>query len=64
MIERPKTMPAAGEVAPFDAGWLAHELGFDRETVRLLAADPGWALLGYDGRAALAASPAAEETQP
>lgn len=47
---RPDSVPKLGEIEPFDAGWNAHEIGLDRDTVRVLAADPGWALLGYDAR--------------
>jgi hypothetical protein len=56
VVERTEGMPAEGVVAPFDAGWYAHEIGLDRDTVRVLAADPGWALLGYDCRAQLSQS--------
>lgn len=49
-VERPPAVPEAGAVAPFDAGWEAHHAGLERETVRVLAADPGWALLGWDAR--------------
>lgn len=56
VVERTEAMPAEGVIAPFDAGWHAHEIGLDRDTVRILAADPGWALLGYDSRAAVAAT--------
>jgi hypothetical protein len=56
MIERPAAAPREGEVAAFDAGWNAHEVGLERETVRVLAAGPGrdWALLAWDTREALA----------
>lgn len=49
-VERPRSVPAVGVVPAFDAGWNAHEKGLSRETVRVLAADPGWALLGWDTR--------------
>jgi hypothetical protein len=54
--DRPPSVPKEGEIAPFDAGWHAHEVGLDRDTVRVLAADPGWALLGYDAREKVTAS--------
>jgi len=63
VIERTDAMPAEGLIEPFDAGWHAHEIGLGRKTVALLSADPGWALLGYDCRALLAARSAPEETQ-
>lgn len=49
-IERPDACPREGQIEPFDAGWNAHEVGLSRETVRVLASDPGWALLGWDIR--------------
>jgi hypothetical protein len=50
VYERPSACPREGQIEPFDAGWHAHEVGLARETVRVLAADPGWALLGWDSR--------------
>lgn len=52
-IERPDSVPREGEIGAFDAGWNAHEVGLERETVRLLSQPDalGWALLGYDTRA-------------
>jgi hypothetical protein len=52
---RTDAMPKVGQIEPFDAGWNAHALGIARETVRVLAADPGWALLGWDCRQSLLA---------
>lgn len=49
-VERPASVPAEGVIEPFDAGWDGHRMGLARETVQLLAADPGWALLGWDTR--------------
>lgn len=51
LLPRPISVPKEGEVPSFDAGWNAHQIGISRESVRVLAADPGWALLGYDARA-------------
>lgn len=59
-VQRPNAAPADGVVPAFDAGWYAHEVGLDRETVIVLAADRDWALLGWDSRQ-LALSP---EGQP
>lgn len=53
-LARPEACPKPGQVEPFDAGWNAHEVGLSRRTVELLAADKGWALLGYDTRALVA----------
>jgi len=50
LLPRPASVPKPGEVESFDAGWNAHEIGLSRDTVRFLAVDPGWALLGYDSR--------------
>lgn len=52
-IERTVACPAPGVVPAFDAGWDAHAAGLERETVRVLAASPEWALLGWDIRQAL-----------
>lgn len=49
-LERPRSVPAPGEIAPFDSGWDAHRIGLERQTVEALAADKGWALLGWDAR--------------
>lgn len=61
--ERPDSVPAEGVIEPFDAGWNAHRVGLDRRSVEVLAADPGWALLGYDTRA-LIADRAEQEPRP
>ncbi len=55
-ITRPRSCPAPGVIPAFDAGWNAHRIGLDRETVAALTAGDGkrWALLGYDIRAELA----------
>jgi hypothetical protein len=55
IIERPQSVPREGQVPAFDAGWNAHRLGLERETVRVLtpASGRGWALLGWDVRAKL-----------
>lgn len=53
-IVRPSSVPAEGEVEPFDAGWDSHAMGLARATVELVSAEPRWALLGYDCRAQLA----------
>lgn len=50
IIERPRSCPERGKVPPFDAGWDAHEIGLRRDTVRTFAADPAWAILGWDAR--------------
>jgi len=52
MIERPRSCPEPGVILAFDAGWNAHELGMDRDTVLVLTDPSGlkWALLGYDIR--------------
>lgn len=52
-IERPPSVPAEGVIEAFDAGWRAHEVGLDRETVRVLSSTEyvrGWALLAWDVR--------------
>lgn len=49
-VPRPAAAPVEGLIEPFDAGWNAHRVGIERETVEVLAADPGWALLGWDMR--------------
>ena len=51
-VLRPSSVPKAGVIEAFDAGWNAHEIGLDRETVDVLAHPSGrsWALLGYDSR--------------
>jgi hypothetical protein len=48
-------MPKEGQIEAFDAGWHAHEIGFERNTVILLAQPSalGWAVMGYDCRAKL-----------
>ena len=54
-IERPASVPQFGTVPAFDAGWEAHEVGLERETVEVLS-NPGnraWELLGWDIREAL-----------
>ena len=45
-------MPKEGVVPAFDAGWNAHEVGLERETVSVLAHPTGreWALMGWDCR--------------
>lgn len=53
-IERTAACPQPGVIPAFDAGWNAHEIGLERETVRVLSASPEWALLGYNIRAKLA----------
>lgn len=58
---RPRSCPAEGVVPAFDAGWYAHEIGLDRETVEMLAADPEWSLLGWNARRSAAAVPKDEE---
>lgn len=60
-IQRPPAAPKEGQVEPYDAGWHAHEIGLSRETVAVVAADPGWALLGYDTRAAVVLADGAEQ---
>lgn len=52
-VTRTDAMPREGLVEPFDAGWNAHEVGLDRETVEVLSQPDArkWALLGYDCRA-------------
>lgn len=54
-VVRPPSVPKEGDVPAFDAGWEAHEIGLARDTVAALAAEPRWALLGYDCRAEMAA---------
>ena len=51
VYEYPTACPKRGTVAPFDAGWDAHEVGLERRTVEALSPDRGWALLGWDARA-------------
>ena len=60
-LERPPACPREGQIEPFDAGWHAHEVGISRETVRVLAADPRWALLGWDARALVASRADSQE---
>ena len=50
VAERPPSVPAPGVVPAFDAGWDANALEIERETVAAVAADPRWALLGWDCR--------------
>lgn len=54
VVERTASVPAPGVIPAFDAGWNAHEVGLEHETVRVLSASPNWALLGYDTRRQLA----------
>ena len=63
LIVRPTACPREGQIKPFDAGWHAHEVGLSRETVRVLAADPGWALLGWDTRNLVAAAVPSREPE-
>lgn len=49
-VQRSPAMPPEGVIPPFDAGWEAHALGLERRTVEVLAADPRWAVLGWDCR--------------
>jgi len=51
-IERGSSMPKEGVVPAFDAGWNAHEVGLERNTVSVLAHPTGreWALMGWDSR--------------
>lgn len=51
---RPRSCPREGSIPAWDAGWNAQRIGLARETVRVVADDPTWALLGYDVRAVLA----------
>jgi hypothetical protein len=66
-VSRPSSVPAVGQVPAYDAGWNAQEIGLERETVRVLTppSGRGWALLGWDTRAALdprdSPSPASSE---
>ena len=55
-IVRPPSLPVEGQIDAFDAGWDAHATGLERETVEVLVplSGLGWALLGWDARAALA----------
>jgi hypothetical protein len=54
-VGRPDACPKEGQVESFDAGWNAHKVGLGRKTVEVLSPDRGWALLGYDTRAMVAA---------
>lgn len=49
-LERPRGCPRPGVVPSFDAGWDAHRMGLSRATVEAVAADKGWATLGWDAR--------------
>ena len=49
-IERPASCPPEGQFEAFDAGWNAHEVGISRESTRVLAANPRWAVLAWDIR--------------
>lgn len=52
-VERPRSVPAEGEIEAFDAGWNGHRVGLGRRSVELFTPASGrpWALLGYDTRA-------------
>jgi hypothetical protein len=57
LIARPDSCPRPGVIEAFDAGWNAHEVGLERETVAVFAADPAarpWALMAWDVRQKLA----------
>ena len=56
-LARPSSVPAEGQVPAFDAGWNAHRLGLERETVEVLSHPGGreWALMGWDVRAKIEA---------
>ena len=60
-LERPASCPKQGAVPAFDAGWNAYEVGLERDSVEMLAADKGWALLGYDAAASVSPSPETNE---
>ncbi len=52
-IARPISCPAPGVVAGFDAGWNAHQVGLERDSVTVFTTDPQareWALLAWDAR--------------
>lgn len=51
-VVRAASVPAEGQIPAFDAGWDAHALGLERETVRVLTPPSGraWALLAWDTR--------------
>lgn len=61
-VDRPSSAPREGQIDAFDAGWNAHEVGLERETVELFAhpRGRGWALLAYDMREVLSDGPHAD----
>lgn len=63
-VERPPSVPKPGQIPAFDAGWNAHEIGIDRATARVLAADPQWALLAWDCRALIASRADSQPEEP
>lgn len=51
-VERPRAVPAEGVIEAFDAGWNAHRIGLERDSVETFAhpSGQGWALLGWNAR--------------
>jgi len=52
-IERPDSCPKEGQIAAFDAGWNAHEVGLSRTTTEMFSPSEyaaKWALVAWDVR--------------